>query len=111
MNVFEIRSYHIRDGGIDEWVELMENKVAPFLTERGVKIHAMFRGVEDANSYVWIRSFENEEERQRLTKQVLGSSYWQEEVKPTVLRLLDREQNIIQVLHSAAGSFGLQPIE
>lgn len=111
MKVFEIRSYHIRDGGIDEWVELMENKVVPFLTEQGMKIHAMFRGVENANSYVWIRSFENEEERQLLTKQVLGSTYWQEEIKPTVLRLLDKEKNVIQVLQSAAGTFGLQPIE
>ena len=47
---------------------------------------------EDESVYVWIRRFENEQERKRLYDAVYQSDYWKNEIAPKVPTLIDREQ-------------------
>jgi hypothetical protein len=41
---------------------------------------------------VWIRRFENEEEAERLYKEVYESDYWKTEIKPAADDMLDRDR-------------------
>ncbi|WP_218177752.1 putative quinol monooxygenase [Amycolatopsis australiensis] len=59
----EIGRYQVRPGRRDEWVRYMEDAVIPFQAERGMTIIASFVDEEDPDGYVWIRRFENEQER------------------------------------------------
>ena len=49
-------------------------------------------GEEDDSVYVWIRRFENEQERKRLYDAVYQSDYWKNEISPRVGTMIDREK-------------------
>jgi hypothetical protein len=102
--IFEIRIYPVREGGMEEWVEFMRTKVAPFIESKGMKVEAMFRGVEDPNKYVFIRSFKDQTHREDLYKAVYESDDWQENYKPTVRRLVDVENAVIHIVQETEGS-------
>jgi hypothetical protein len=51
-----------------------------------------FVGEEEADLYVWIRRFDNEEERKRLYEAVYESDYWKNEIAPKVPQMLDRDK-------------------
>src|SRR6266436_8110225 len=89
---FELRQYHIRPGQRDKWVRCMEEEIIPFQVKMGMVILGSFVGEEDESVYVWIRRFENEQERKRLYDLVYQSDYWKNEIAPRVPTLIDREQ-------------------
>jgi hypothetical protein len=89
---FELRQYHVRPGQREKWVKCMEEEIIPFQVKMGMVILGSFVGEEDESVYVWIRRFENEQERKRLYDLVYQSDYWKNEIAPKVPTLIDREQ-------------------
>jgi hypothetical protein len=89
---YEIRRYQIRPGRRDEWVRYMEDAVIPFQVERGMSVTASFVDEEDPDGYVWIRRFEDEQERETLYANVYQSDRWRNEFDPKVkdFLLVDR---------------------
>ncbi len=102
--LFELRQYRIKDGLRDEWVKLMEEKIIPFQTLKGVVVVGSFIASEEEDLYVWIRRFENEAERKRLYDEIYASEFWAKEVKPAADRMLDRESIINTVLEATPKS-------
>jgi hypothetical protein len=90
--LFELRQYRLRPGQRDRWVRLMEEAIIPFQSSQGMVIVASFVAEEDPDLYVWIRRFEDEQERERLYEAVYQSDHWKGEIAPRVTELLDREQ-------------------
>lgn len=90
--LFELRQYRIKDGKRARWVKLMEEEVIPFQISKGVVVVGSFIAEEEEDLYIWIRRFENEEERERLYKEIYESDYWVNEVKPQANEMLDRER-------------------
>jgi len=99
---FELRQYRIKPGERDRWVRLMEEKIIPFQISKGMVVIGSFVGQEETDLYVWIRRFDDEEERERLYREVYQSDYWQNEIRPQVDEMLDRER--IQVTRLEATS-------
>lgn len=89
--VFELRQYRIKSGKRERWVKLMEEEIIPFQVLKGMVVVGSFIGQEEGDLYVWIRRFESEEERERLYKEVYESDYWQNEIRPQIDEMLDRE--------------------
>ncbi|MEV6640639.1 NIPSNAP family protein [Amycolatopsis sp. NPDC051371] len=85
---YEIRRYQVRPGHRDEWVRYMEDAVIPFQTGQGMSVTASFVDEEDPDGYVWIRRFEDEQERETLYANVYQSDRWRNEFDPEVKRLL-----------------------
>ena len=79
---FELRRYQINSGKRDEFVRLMEEQIIPFQTQQGMSILGSFVAEEDDNTYVWIRRFDSEEERERLYDAVYNSDHWKTEIAP-----------------------------
>lgn len=104
MAIFEVRVYPVREGGMNEWVEFMHDRVKPFIESQGMKVEAMFRGMEDPNRYIFIRRFDDEAHRDALYQAVYGSEDWEKNYKPTVRRLVDVENAVIHVMNEASGS-------
>jgi hypothetical protein len=88
---FELRQYRIKSGKRERWVKLMEEEIIPFQVLKGMVVVGSFIGQEEGDLYVWIRRFESEEERERLYKEVYESDYWQNEIRPQIDEMLDRE--------------------
>lgn len=92
---FELRQYHVKPGKQAEWVKCMEEEIIPFQTQMGMVIIGSFVGEEDESTYVWIRRFENEAERERQYAAVYQSDTWKNEIAPRIPALLDREQMVV----------------
>ena len=90
MAFYELRRYRVRRGRMDDWVRCMEEVIIPFQVARGMVIAGSFRGEQDDTTYVWLRRFESEAERERLYAAVYESAEWQEEIAPRVGELVDR---------------------
>ncbi len=90
MAFYELRQYPILPGKMDEWVRFMEDKIIPFQVSKGMVITGSFRHEEDESVYIWMRRFENEEERVRLYAAVYESDTWKNDIAPQVPTMIDR---------------------
>ena len=97
--LFELRQYRMKPGKKDEWVRLMEEEIIPFQTEKGMVIIGSWVGETEDDLYVWIRRFENEEERLRLYDAVYQSDRWKSDIGPRVGELIDRSQIVVTRLN------------
>ena len=88
---FDLRQYLIRPGKKDEWVRLMEGEIIPFQQSQGMVIVGSFTGEEDESTYVWIRRFDSEDERETLYEKVYDSDHWKNEIGPRIPELMDRD--------------------
>ncbi|HEY1300119.1 MAG TPA: NIPSNAP family protein [Stellaceae bacterium] len=95
MAFYELRQYKVLPGKIDEWVRIMEQEIIPFQVSKGMVITGSFRGETDDTSYVWMRRFESEAEREALYKAVYDSDHWKNEIAPRVPQYLDRSAMVV----------------
>ncbi|MDA0353036.1 MAG: NIPSNAP family protein [Chloroflexi bacterium] len=93
---FELRQYLVRPGKKDEWVRMMEDEIIPFQQSQGMVIVGSFTGEEDASTYVWIRRFDSEAEREQLYAKVYESDHWKNDIAPKIPDLIDRAGMNIQ---------------
>ena len=104
MAFYELRQYKILPGKMDEWLQFMEETIIPFQASKGMDISANFRGEEDDTIYVWMRRFENEQERLRLYEAVYQSDHWKNEIGPRIPELMDRSAVQVTRLVPASNS-------
>lgn len=74
--LLEIRRYTIVPGRRDEFVAWFESEVAPAMTQAGIRILGSFVSADDADVFVYMRGFVDEEERDNLTRTFHGSDVW-----------------------------------
>ena len=101
---FELRQYRAKPGKRAEWVEYMESEIIPFQSGKGMTIFGSFIAQEEEDHYVWIRRFENEEERKRLYKEVYESDEWKNVMGPRVKELLDVDKIVVTRLEATPKS-------
>lgn len=97
--LFELRQYRMRPGKKDAWVELMEEEIIPFQSEKGMVIIGSWVGEKEEDLYVWLRRFDSEEERVRLYEAVYQSDRWKNDIGPRVGELIDREKIVVTRLN------------
>ena len=90
--IFELRQYRLKPGQRERWVKWMEEKIIPYQTGLGVVVVGSFIAEEDPDVYVWIRRFDNEQERARLYAEMYESPTWINEIKPVNDRMIIREK-------------------
>jgi hypothetical protein len=93
--LYEIRRYQTRPGRRAEWVEYMDSVVVPYFTDRGMDIVGLFVDEADPDGYVWIRRFEDEDDRTARCADVYESERWVNEIGPVVHELLEIDQSVI----------------
>ena len=90
MAFYELRRYRVLPGKMDDWVRCMEETIIPFQVACGMVIAASFRGESDDQTYVWMRRFDSEEQRERLYAAVYESNTWKNDIAPQVEQLIER---------------------
>ena len=90
--IFELRQYRLKPGQRERWVKWMEEKIIPYEVGLGVVVVGSFIAEEDPDVYVWIRRFDNEQERARLYSQMYESPTWINEIKPVSDGMIIREK-------------------
>lgn len=86
--LYELRQYQATPGNRAALVTMMENEVIPFQVGKGMVILGSFEGEDDADAYVWIRRFKDEEERKALYAAVYESAIWKDDIGPRIRPLL-----------------------
>ena len=102
--IFELRQYRMFPGKRDEWVAFMDEVIIPGQTAAGATIHGVFVGLEEEDLYVWIRSFENEEQRAAFTKAYYETDEWINVLRPRVREMIDSTRNVVTLLTPTANS-------
>jgi hypothetical protein len=95
---YELRQYWAKPGRRDELVELMEQRILPMQVARGVDLVASFVTIDDPDGYVWIRRWDDDEQRERISAGVYGSEEWTGELLPAVRELMDRDRTAVTML-------------
>lgn len=101
---FELRRYPLKPGKRDEWVKWMDEEIIPFQMSKGMVVLASFVD-EENDTYVWIRRFESQEEKDALYEAVYQSDYWKNEASPKVGDYIDRDNLDITILTATPRSF------
>ena len=94
---YELRRYKINAGRMDEWVEFMEGTIIPFQVSKGMVIAGSFRG-EDDTTYVWLRRFASEAERERQYEAVYQTEHWQNNIAPRVAELMQPDIDVTRIV-------------
>jgi hypothetical protein len=87
--IVEVRSYRIKPGHRDEFIQLFEFRAVPALRQYGMKIVGPLLDVENPNKFVFLRSFPSLEERDRMKEAFYGSELWKNELERIAMPLLD----------------------
>lgn len=90
MAFYELRHYRVLPGKMDEWVRCMEEEIIPLQVARGMVIAGSFRGESNDQTYVWLRRFDSEEQREQLYAAVYESDEWKNKIAPQVEKLIER---------------------
>jgi len=93
---FELREYRIKPGQRERWVKFMEEVILPFQISKGMVVIGSFIGAEEDDLYIWIRRFDNEEQREALYAAVYQSDEWQNIIAPQIPEMMDRERMVIR---------------
>lgn len=97
--IFELREYRVLPGKMADFVKLMEETVIPYQSSKGMAILASFTAEEEDDLYVWIRRFNDEEERVAQYAAVYESDYWKNEIFPLIPVYLDRSRTVVRRLN------------
>ena len=97
---FELRQYKTRPGKRDAWVKTMEEKIIPFHASNGVVVSGSFTGRDDDDTYIWLRRFDSQEQKEAFAKTIAESDYWKNEVVPDIQEMLDREAMVVTALEA-----------
>ena len=87
--IVEVRSYRIKPGHRDEFIELFESRAIPALRKYGMQIVGPMLDVENPNKFVFLRSFPSLEERERMKDAFYRSELWKNDLDPLAMPLLD----------------------
>ena len=93
--LFELRQYRTKPGQRENWVRFMEEEIIPFQVSKGMVVVGSFVGDEEEDLYVWIRRFDDEEQRVEIYAAVYESEHWKNEIAPRVGDMLDRSRIVV----------------
>lgn len=86
--IVEIRTYHIKPGLRDEFVRFFESTLEA-QAEAGVRVPGQFRSLDDENTFVWIRAFRNQKERQESSRAFYLGPAWMSKGRAEAVRFIE----------------------
>ena len=101
---FELREYRILPGQMDSWVSYMEEVIIPFQVSKGMVILGSFVSQDESDLYIWIRRFENEQQKEALYKAVYESDQWKNQIGPQIPDMMDRSKIVVRNIEATSKS-------
>lgn len=85
--LLEIRTYTLHPGKRPQFVAWFETEVVPAMEAAGMTILGSFESMDHDDVFVYLRSFADEEERERLTAAFYTSEAWLSGMRERALEL------------------------
>jgi quinol monooxygenase YgiN len=87
--IVEVRSYRVKPGKRDAFIEFFETRAVPSLRSHGMKILGPLLDIENPNKFVFLRSFPSLEERERMKNDYYEGELWKNELESIAMPMLD----------------------
>jgi len=87
--IVEVRSYRIKPGQRQEFINFFETKVVPALRSHGMQILGPLLDLENPNKFVWLRSFPSLEGREQMREAFYEGDVWKNELESIAMPLLE----------------------
>jgi NIPSNAP len=97
VSVIEVRIYTIQPGRREEFVKLYDEVLLPAQRRFDLDVLGQFIALDDQETFVWLRRFASQAERQRKWEEFYGSDLWHQELGPRANPLIKDSSNVIAV--------------
>jgi hypothetical protein len=92
--ILEVRIYRTQPGKRDEFVNLFETRTKQAQEDVGIKILGQFVSLQDPDTFVWLRAFDDQEKRKAQLQAFYGGSEWVNELESIIMPLLADYSNV-----------------
>jgi hypothetical protein len=87
--IVEVRSYRIKPGRREEFINFFETRAVPAQREHGMKILGPLLDVENPNKFVFLRSFPSLTERDQMKDDFYEGPVWKNELEAIAMPMID----------------------
>ncbi len=87
--LLEVRVYKIRDEVGRDYVKFFEGTILPYAKRKGMNVLGQFWSAEGENTFVWLRSFESMEARERVYEAYYESDEWKTTIGPQARSMVE----------------------
>ena len=87
--IIEVRSYRVKPGKRDQFIEFFEKRAIPAQREYGMNVFGPLLDVENPNKFVFLRSFPSLDERDPLKDNFYGGPLWKNELEGIAMPMID----------------------
>jgi NIPSNAP len=87
--IVEVRSYRIKPGCRQKFIEFFETRAVPALRTHGMKVLGPLLDLENPNKFVWLRCFPSLEEREQMRDAFYGGEMWKTELESIAMPMLE----------------------
>ena len=94
----EIRTYRIKAGRREEFLEHFDSKIVPLQRSVGIVIVGPFRDMENSDTIVWLRSFPSRDDRERMLKAFREADDWTSGLRESTLEMIEGQSEALVLL-------------
>ena len=105
--ITELRRYRIKPGRMESWLVVWEQAMA-LNTQHGMRVEYAVIDRE-ANTAVWLRSFEDEADRMARKDAFYGSDWWVEREAAIMDHVLEYDVTFLEARQVRSGEVGRAP--
>ena len=103
--IIELREYYLKPNSREQFIEIMEEHILPFLTnKKEIVFLGSFTTEEDPDKYIWIRGFKDTAHREQYYAEISEDPYWKAVITPKYEPILIREKKKVTLLKGTATS-------
>ncbi len=87
--IVEVRSYRIKPGRREEFIQFFETRSIPAQRSHGMKIQGPLIDLENPNKFVFLRSFPSLDERERMKNAFYEGELWKNELEAIAMPMIE----------------------
>ena len=88
--IVEVRTYKIKPGRREEFLEFFETRAVPALRSHGMDVFGPMVDLEKPDTFVWLRGFPSLEERDAMKSAFYDGELWKKELESIAMPMLER---------------------
>src|SRR5215469_15839963 len=93
--VIEMRTYKLKAGYRERFLEIFRTKSVPAHTEIGMKILGPFLSLEDPDTFFFMRGFPDRESRESMKARFYEGELWKNELEPVLMPMLEKYEAVL----------------
>jgi|ERR1700731_910974 len=93
--IVEIRTYEIKPGLRDRFVDFLRCKSGPVQKAKGIQLLGPFIDLENQNIVICLRGFPSREERDRMRAAFYCGPEWKTQLKAEAMTLVERHEVVV----------------